>query len=79
MHYDLDSSTDVELIWVIDILLMYKSKYATYLHYIEKGKDVPKRGFSLEKLRYHDGITLANFDNEIIEIQNELDKRCKKE
>lgn len=75
MNYNLKSTTEAELLWVIDALLLHKSKYENFLTCVNEGKELPKRGFSLEKLRYRDGETLEDFDNEIIKIQNELDKR----
>lgn len=74
MYYDLKTSSNEILIWVIDVLLMRKAEYLAFLDYIKSGKEIPKMKFIHEKLWYEHGKKLEDFDNEIIRILNELDK-----
>lgn len=77
MHYDLKTSSNEILLWAIDVTLMYRKKYAEYLDFISNGNKLEEDDmrFIMESLNHEDGVTLQDYDDEIIAIQNELDNR----
>lgn len=74
MRYNLKTSSNETLLRALDILIMYKAEYSDFLDKLQSGDiTIGTRGFFHVKMWYEDGVTLNDFDEEIIAIQNELD------
>lgn len=54
---------------------MRKEEYKTFLDIIKSGQPLPERGYEIEKFWYKEGKKEEEFDNKIISIQNELERR----
>lgn len=77
MRYDLEIDSSDFLLHCAEVILMRKAEYQEFLDFInEYGLDaVQGRKFTWQKLYYLDGYKLESFDQQVLDIINEVDSR----